>query len=174
MKYLINLLPEKDKNFTGKLVYFSFHYLRYILVITQFVAICVFFYRFKVDQEIVDLKDTLTQKSSIVDSTKNLLESARDVDTKMKNIKKIIDSQDQFKSLYKYFFSFFANTDVFLTSFDIDKKSISLSGQSADVASVKLIIDKLNQEGKFKNIKLKNVNKVENKFKFDLSMEEFK
>lgn len=174
MKYLINLLPKRDKNITDRLVYFSFHYLRYILVITQFVAICVFFYRFKVDQEIVDLKDTLTQQSAIVESTKNLLESAREVDTKMKDIRTILDDQREFESLYKYFFSFFLDTNVLLTSFDFEAKSISLSGQSTDVASVKLIIDKLNKEGKFKNVKLSNVNKVENKFQFDLSMEEFK
>ncbi|PJB87766.1 hypothetical protein CO083_05355, partial [Candidatus Roizmanbacteria bacterium CG_4_9_14_0_8_um_filter_34_12] len=62
MKYKINLLLPKEKNWLDKVIYFGLNYLRYILVITQTVIIMVFFYRFKIDQEIVDLKDAVKQK----------------------------------------------------------------------------------------------------------------
>ena len=61
MKYQINLLQEKEKDISGKIIYFALHYLRYILVVTQIVVIAVFFYRFKIDQEVIDLRDELKQ-----------------------------------------------------------------------------------------------------------------
>ena len=66
MKYKINLLLPKEKNWLDKVIYFGLNYLRYILVITQTVIIMVFFYRFKIDQEIVDLKDAVKQKQEII------------------------------------------------------------------------------------------------------------
>ena len=82
MKYLINLFPSPEKSRTDKFIYFAFHYLRYILVITQFVAICVFFFRFKVDQDIVDLQEKADQKQSIIVATKDLLSRMQEVDAK--------------------------------------------------------------------------------------------
>ena len=73
MKYQINLLQEKEKDISGKIIYFALHYLRYILVVTQIVVIAVFFYRFKIDQEVIDLRDELKQKQEIVQVSSPLL-----------------------------------------------------------------------------------------------------
>jgi len=84
MKYQINLLPKKEKDFVDRGIYFALHYLRYVLVLTQIVVIAVFFYRFQIDQEIIDLKDELTQKQEIVAVSAPLLSEAQVVDVKTK------------------------------------------------------------------------------------------
>ena len=66
MRYKINLLEKKDIGLLDKLTFFSLNYLRYIIVITQLVVIGVFFYRFQIDQKIIDLKEGVEQKKEIV------------------------------------------------------------------------------------------------------------
>src|SRR3989344_3456740 len=104
MKYTTNLFPKKEQSIIDKITYFALHYLRYILVITQFVTICVFFYRFKADQEIVDLKDTLSQKKAIVETTQTLLDRVKELDFKIANIKKLYIQQDTLSSLFSYIY----------------------------------------------------------------------
>src|SRR3989344_1059273 len=104
MKYTTNLFPQKQQSSLEKITFFALHYLRYILVITQFVTICVFFYRFKVDQEIVNLKDTLIQKKAIVDTTQNLLDLVKVLDFKIKNVNGLYTEQDSVKNISSYFF----------------------------------------------------------------------
>ncbi|MFZ2026464.1 MAG: hypothetical protein WAV30_04220, partial [Microgenomates group bacterium] len=96
MKYKINLLPEKEKDLLDKSIYFVLHYLRYVLVITQIVVISVFFYRFKIDQEIIDLKDELQQKQEIVAVSEPLLKEAEIVDIKTKQTREILVDQARF------------------------------------------------------------------------------
>ena len=66
MRYKINLLEKKELNLLDKLTFFCLNYLRYIIVITQLVVIGVFFYRFQIDQRIIDLKEGVEQKKEIV------------------------------------------------------------------------------------------------------------
>ena len=65
MKYKINLITRRKEKVVDKVIYFVMNYLRYILVITQIIVIGVFFYRFKIDQEMVDLQEAVQQKKEI-------------------------------------------------------------------------------------------------------------
>ncbi|MCA9371429.1 hypothetical protein KC726_00880 [Candidatus Woesebacteria bacterium] len=169
MKYLINLLPEKKKNVVDQIIYFSVHYLRYILVITQFVAICVFFFRFKVDQDIVDLKEQLNQKESIVTATEPLITHIDSVDKKIQYINTIIQAQNQDADALRFVFSSISN-DITVQSLEYGNKTIVLNGFSSDSNA----IDALNQffitDGTFKDVKLTNVNKSEEQYSFDLTL----
>ena len=109
MKYQINLLKEKEKDISGKIIYFALHYLRYILVVTQIVVIVVFFYRFKIDQEVIDLRDELKQKQEIVQVSNPLLKEAQAIDLKTREIKDILDKQSSFQQMLSYFLSVFPN-----------------------------------------------------------------
>jgi hypothetical protein len=172
MKYQINLLPKHEQTTIDKITYFALHYLRYILVLTQLVAIGVFFYRFKVDQDIVDLKDTLTQKKAIVDNTKELLDSVKDLDGKISNVKKLYADQDLMGKQYSYYISKFAS-DVKITSILHDKESINIKGEASDIAAVRLVYEQLREEAVFKTVSLANVNKSDTGFTFDITLAEF-
>jgi len=66
MRYNINLIEKKEVSLLDRLIFFCLNYLRYIIVITQLVVIGVFFYRFQIDQRIIDLKEGVDQKKEIV------------------------------------------------------------------------------------------------------------
>jgi len=172
MKYLINLFPEKDKNVSEKIIYFAFHYLRYILVITQFVAICVFFFRFKVDQEIVDLKDKLNQKQSIVTATSDLVSRVQELDSKMKQVQLVLDEQEVFQSQYSYTLSQIS-PEIRIDNFIMGADAVDIDGSSATVEPIKTMYDALQEDQKYKVIDLSTIEKGEDRFSFSLHLAEF-
>ncbi len=172
MKYLINLFPEKEKNVSEKIIYFAFHYLRYILVITQFVAICVFFFRFKVDQEIVDLKDKLNQKQSIVSATSELVSRVQEIDAKMKQVQTVLDEQEVFQAKYSYTLSKIS-TEIRIENFVMGADAVDIDGSSTTVEPIKAMYDALQADQRYKVIDLSTIEKGEERFSFSLHLAEF-
>lgn len=172
MKYQLNLLSERHQSPIDRITYFSLHYLRYILVITQFVTICVFFYRFKVDQDIVDTRDLLMQKKAIVEATSTLLENVKELDGKIKNIKGLYAKQDALQQLYTYFFQNLP-VDISINSLDLGTEGIKSEGSVVNIETVRALYDKLQADKRFKSVSLKNVTKTENGYDFTLELTEF-
>ncbi|KKQ38352.1 MAG: hypothetical protein US54_C0012G0049 [Candidatus Roizmanbacteria bacterium GW2011_GWA2_37_7] len=172
MKYQINLFPTLEKNKTDKIIYFAFHYLRYVLVITQFVAICVFFFRFKIDQEIVDLREKLDQKQSILVATDDLLTRVKQVDAKMKQVTVLLDTQELFQSKFNYIYSKLPQ-GVQLADFSLSDAGIILQGVSTTIEPVKSMYEDLQSEKRFKTIELSNIEKTDDGFIFNMSLNEF-
>ena len=96
MKYKINLLEKKDASLLEKMTSFGLNYLRYIIVITQLVVIGVFFYRFQIDQSIIDLREGVDQKKKIAQIVLPLLNEAVKVEKKTLIIEKNIVKQKNF------------------------------------------------------------------------------
>ncbi len=169
MKYTTNLFPKKEETTIDKITYFALHYLRYILVITQFVTICVFFYRFKADQEIVDLKDTLIQKKAIVDSTQSLIDSVKELDFKIDNVKALQAKQDSMISIYSYVFQNLPQ-DVFINSMMFEETGISLEGRTQNYEAVQGMFDKLKEDNRFETVTLDGINRTEEGFNFRMQL----
>ena len=172
MKYYINLFPEKEKDAVDKVMYFAFHYLRYILVITQFIVICVFFFRFKVDQEIVDLKDGLQQKRQIIESTKSLLDEVAFLETKTKSVGGIMKKQENFDGMYNYFVNNIPQ-DLVVTSINFAPGTVACEGYSVNPATIQKFKDQLVTEKRFKTVNLESVRKSTTGFSFTLKLEDF-
>lgn len=172
MKYTINLLPKPEETIVDKVVYFSFHYLRYILVITQFVVICVFFYRFRVDQEIVDLKDGLTQKKEIINATTQLLNEVRIIDTKLNVAASILNEQDTLSGLFSYFITTLPS-DFQINKITMRDDSISFEGYTQNVESIKQFEENVKAEGRFQEVKPESVERTRDGFTFTYSLNNY-
>lgn len=172
MPYKINLLPPNEHNIADKMVYFAFHYLRYILVITQLVVIIVFFYRFKVDQDIIDLKDSLKQKQEVIHAVEPLLNEVAKINGKIANAKSVITKQDQFNEIYTYFVTK-APDDVEFTNIHVDLQSVDCEGVTDSVTSVKMFYEDLLQEKRFSSVELLNIQKAEQGYTFALKLQGF-
>lgn len=173
MKILINLFPHQQKTAVDRLVYFGLHYLRHILVITQFVAICVFFYRFTVDQQIVDLRDTLAQKDSIVEATSSLIKSVEELDIKIKNVKTVLSLQTTMQETYTYVFSKIPeNIDV--SKLSIEGELVQIEGVSASSESIRDFFETIKNEEKFENSELSNIQRDPAGYNFSIQLQGFK
>lgn len=172
MKYQINLLQEKEKDLSGKVVYFALHYLRYILVLTQIVVIAVFFYRFKIDQEVIDLRDELQQKQEIVQVSDPLLAEAKSVDIKTREVKTILISQDSFQQMLDYFLSVFPS-NMKTDHIEVSKDEIIFEGVTNDPQTIKGFLDRLHSDKYFKKINLGSIRRDESGFHAPFSLTGF-
>ncbi len=169
-RYQINLLSSKKEKSVDRLIYFSLHYLRYILVITQIVVIAVFLYKFRVDQKIIDLSELVDQRKEIVSVSQPLIKEARAANFTIEQSRGILDKQNEFSSLFTYLFSRFPN-DLTLKQFEINSSTATLTGVTQNIDILKSFYFRLKKEAKFKSVVLKNISKKEAglEFSFDLS-----
>lgn len=172
MKYRINLVNEKKERTLDRVIYFALNYLRYILVVTQIVVIGVFFYRFKIDQEIVDLQDSISQKREIIQVSQPLIQEAKNSAYKLNRATSIISSQDTALASIDYILSIFPEK-FFLKSLDIAKNSLSIDGVTQDFQSIRSFLNRLKKEAKFKNIELTNIKKTDQGLEFSFKFDSF-
>lgn len=167
MKYNINLIGKREESFFDKALYFFLNYLRYILVITQLVVIGVLFYRFRVDQNIIDLKESIDQKKEIVQVVKPILAESEKIQNKINAAKSLINNQNAFFDTVNYILSIFPES-LFLDNLTIEKKTIQLDGFATDPRQLQLFYFKLKNEGKFSSVNLGDVKRTESGYSFSI------
>ena len=173
MKYAINLIhKKKEEGFINKIIFFFLNYLRYIFVITQLVIIGVFFYRFKVDQSIVDLKESIGQKQEIIQVVYPLIQEAQNIDMRTKEIRKIIKIQSRTDGILEYVLSIFPEK-LYLTNLLLDKDTLRMYGYATDVTQLQSFYQRLKREKKFQLIELKDLKKTENGYMFFFNLGRF-
>jgi len=172
MKYRINLLPAKQLTASDRIIFFAFNYLRYILVITQLVVICVFLFRFNVDQDIVDTKDTLKQKQEIIKVSQPLLIEGEKVYKRSQNISQILGDQTRESKMFDYVLTRFPQ-QFFLTDMEMTKNSMTLKGLTSDANIIRSFYTRLQQEKKFNNVSLVNISKSATGYEFMFELSNF-
>lgn len=172
MRYKINLLEKKDISLIDQLTFFGLNYLRYIIVITQLIVIGVFFYRFQIDQRIIDLKESVEQKKEIVQIVLPLLNEAAKIDKKSLVISEVLTRQKKFSEMTNYFIGLFPET-ITLTKMEIKDESIKIVGQAINIQHLQSFYVLLKKENKFKSVNLKNIKKTGTGYNFELFLEKF-
>lgn len=173
MKYNINLVGKKEMSLIDKTLYFFLNYLRYILVITQLVVISVLFYRFRIDQSIIDLKDSLEQKKEIVRVVRPLLNQAEKVNNQMVAIEKVTTDQTAHLASIDYILSIFPQS-LFLSKLAVEDRKIMLTGTALDSRHLQLFYARLKKEARFSKVNLSNIKRGAEGYTFDLVLENFK
>ncbi|MDO8609003.1 MAG: hypothetical protein Q7R95_00485 [bacterium] len=173
MRYNINLLLQKETPLVERLMYFSLNYLRYIIIITQLVVIGVFFYRFQIDQRIIDLKESVDQKKEIIQVVLPLLQEADMIDRRIGEIQKITKNQQTFSLMLTYFLSQFPQS-VNLQSLEVTSDSIKASGIGIIAQDIQSFYVVLKKENKFGVVNLQNIKKEDNGYSFVLVASNFK
>jgi len=172
MKYKINLLPEKETTLIDKVMYFSLNYLRYIIVITQLVVIGVFFYRFQIDQRIIDLRESVDQKKEIVEIVLPLLQEASKIDQKSKEINIVLKKQQTFDGMIKYLLSVFPET-ISLTSLDLTEDSLKITGLASNSKHLQAFFNRLKKENRFSSIEFNSIKKTDSGYLFIMVLNKY-
>ncbi len=169
MRYNINLVGSKQPNVVDKAVYFLLHYLRYILVFTQFIVLVVFFFRFTVDETIIDLKDSIGQKKAILQVVQPILAEAKRINDKAEESKVIVDDQEELLTSIKYVLSIFPESLV-LERLELEEGALILNGVALDPRQLQLFYNKLKKERRFAQVTLDNVKRQENGYLFTMQL----
>ncbi|OGK16076.1 hypothetical protein A2774_01755 [Candidatus Roizmanbacteria bacterium RIFCSPHIGHO2_01_FULL_39_12c] len=172
MKYRINLITKKKEKVVDKLIYFMLNYLRYILVITQIVVIGVFFYRFKIDQELVDLQESTEQKKEIVQISQPMIIEAKKQAFKLDESRSIVNKQSNTLSAIDYLLSLFPES-LFLSKLKLTNDGITFVGVTTDARTVNNFLQRLRNEARFRQINLKNIKRSDQGLEFTLEFAGF-
>lgn len=167
MKYHINLVSRREQSIVDKTLYFFLNYVRYILVITQLTVIGVLFFRFKIDQSIIDLKDSIEQKKEIIKVFQPSFEEAARVNTQLTAIQTIVTDQSRQNASLDYLLSRFPR-DVYLNRMDLDDGTYTLSGITLNSQVLRDYYSLLLRENKFKVVELSNIKRDESGYTFTL------
>lgn len=173
MKYKINLLSRKKESLIDKLIYFALSYLRYILIITQIIVIVVFFYKFKVDQEIVDFQESVEQKKEIIEVTQPLFVEAKTTDFQIKEVRRIIERQNNFLSVIDYLSTTFPEK-LYLTKLTITNDSMKLEGYGDNGLLVQGFYQRLKSDKRFATVTLKSLKKIDLGLSFEIELSKLK
>ena len=169
-QYAINLLPKKKNKVADRLLYFVLYYFRYIIVVTQIIVIGVFFFRFKVDQQVIDLKESYKQKRQILAVTVPIVEEAKIIEGKADKVRAIIDGQDLILARTDFILNNIPE-DVELSNFKIDENEISMSGTSESILSIRSLHRKISMREGLENAVIKSVDRAGDKgFSFGINI----
>lgn len=169
MSYNINLATKKESNAIDKIVDFFSNYLRYALVLTMLVLLGVFFFRLRIDQNIEELEDAISQKEQIFQVVKPLLSHAEGIDAKMKTANNIVVGQDTQLEMFNYIYSSFPE-EMFLTRLTYDKKSLEFSGTTSDPRILEVYYKRLKTYAPLKSIVLNKVQRTEINYEFTFTV----
>lgn len=173
MKYNINLLQKKETPFVEKMMYFALHYLRYIIIITQLVVIGVFFYRFQIDQRIIDLKESVDQKKEIVQVVLPLLKEGENISLRTKESQKILTDQKKFTNMMQYYLSQFPSS-VNLNTLEIGSDSIKAIGTALSASDLQAFSSSLKKDQKFAHVELQNIKRNDYGYTFTMVLNRYK
>jgi len=172
MSFRINLLTKKELPAAYKLVYFSLNYLRYIIVITQLVIVFVFFYRFQLDQKVIDLKEAVTQKKEIIQAVLPLLSEVEIIEKKQEAAKAVFEKQEKILSMFKYFVSIFPQ-GLTLKEMRLSVDSIEVLGVAFLPENLQAFVNLVKKEKKFKKVNIKSIKKSEVGYEFEVVFSQF-
>ncbi len=172
MKYNINLIGEEKTSFFDKALYFFLNYLRYILVITQLVVIAVLFYRFSIDQNIIDLKDSIAQKKEIMTVVGPLTAEAKRINDQIDLVKNVFALQTTFSDELQYLFSLFPQS-VTANQINIANTGISITGNSTNLNDLQLFYLRLKKDHHFNVVNLQDIARSQSGYGFSLELKDF-
>lgn len=152
-------------------------YGRYIIIITQIIVLSVFFFRFKIDRDHTDLKELVTQKQAIVESLSDLETEVRSVQGRLTNVKNISSSQNALLNVIRFLQQKIPSDTIF-SNLLLSSDNISFQATSANLRSFSFILSQLQQDKKFSEVILQDMNRKANgriDFKIDakLNLKEF-
>jgi len=91
----INLLPPTDfeMSFWGKFLKWAVTAGRYIIIVTELVVIVAFLSRFKLDQDVADLVNTLEAEKNVLEAQQSTEAEFRRVQARLASVGQMVSSQ---------------------------------------------------------------------------------
>lgn len=151
----INLLPQDsfEGKPLGKFLKWTLSYGRYIVVCTELVVILAFLSRFKLDRDLTDIHEEISQKQAIIEATYDLESSFLNFQNRLLKIKALAASELPSTEILE---TLGQNTpvDVYLIDVSITQDKINLTAVAKSEIGFGVFVNNLSQTKKFTNINL--------------------
>lgn len=155
----VNLIKKKKKDFFDRFITWALTIGRFIVILTEVIALSTFLYRFSLDRKLVDLHDSIKQKQAIVNLLKNNENKYRNLQNRLAVSSKFLDSASETTKIFTDL-SDFAPSDFIFNNIKISEKSIQMDASTQSINSLTVFIKKLQEYPKFASVSL---DRIENK-----------
>lgn len=155
----INLLRKKEKQFVDVLLDWTFEYGRYVILLTEAVALCAFVYRFSLDRQIIDLNDSIKSKQRIVALLQNNEDKFRNLQERLSEEKKLTAKAGSASKLLTFTITN-APSDFTVSKLSVDKNTLHLQADVTKPTSITNFVEKLKN---YKAVSSVSIDKIQNK-----------
>lgn len=155
----INLVRSQEKGLLDKILNWALTAGRFLVILTESLALMMFLYRFTLDRQLVDLKDQVKQKAAIVTYLKKNEDMYRNLQQRLQLAKQLNDQAETTTNIVRDLIGF-ARGNVVFKSFNLSPTTLNIDVSAASTRTLSVFIDKLKTYTKFKSI---SVDKIETK-----------
>lgn len=155
----INLYRGRGITFFDKFIKWVLTFGRLIIILTEFIALCAFLYRFTLDRRLIDLKDKIEQKQLIV---KSLNKNEIKFTNLQERLSSISSLENNGMATIKVVKDIVALTpkDIIYNNFVLNNERLRIDATVLSVSSLSNFIKALRNYPKIKTVSL---DKIENK-----------
>lgn len=149
----INLLLKDQFQQTplGKFIKWALNFGKYIVIIVELIVVIAFVARFKLDQDLNQLGESISEKQNIIASFGALESNVRIVQKQLAVIKEELQNQPVLAEKLSELSSV-TPKDTFFEELNFSKDSVSFSGASPTEASLATLISEMQKSKIFTNI----------------------
>lgn len=151
----INLIPQDsfEGKLFGKFLKWALTYGRYIVVCTELVVILAFLSRFKLDRDLTDIHEEISQKQAIVEATYDLEDGFRNLQNRLAKINTLMAAGTSPNEILEILGQNLP-ADVYLVDISVVQDKLNLTAVAQSELSFGVFINNLSQSKKFTNINL--------------------
>ena len=155
----INLFKTRKQGFFDQFMKWALTVGRFVVILTETIALAAFLYRFSLDQELIDLHGKIKEKQAIVKLLKENEDTYRSLQSNLAHAKTLMEAGKEDTRIYTSITNFASNTIV-LTNFSMSTDQIKIAAQTESVAALTNFITALKENPKISTV---SIDKIENK-----------
>lgn len=152
----VNLFKSRKVGFLDKFMKWALGIGRFLVILTETVALLAFLYRFSLDRNLIDLHDGIKSKQAIVKLLKNNEDTFRNLQERLAIAKTLIETEKQTQSTFNDIISFGGNTIIF-TNVVISDTQVKINAQTQSITTLKTFIDSLKSYSKISSISIDSI-----------------
>jgi len=155
----INLLRSTQARFWDKFLQWALTVGRFLIILTETIALSAFVYRFTLDRQIVDLADSIKEKQTILSFYKDAEPKYRNLQERLAFVEKTATSEDPKTVLLQKFVAL-AQGYVSFQSLSISEKTVEMEASTTSTAALSVFLRRVKSLPQVRSI---TISRVENK-----------
>ncbi len=161
-KEVINLLPQEEfaASTVGRILTWLLSTFRMIVIATEMVVMAAFLSRFWLDARNTDLSDEIKQKTSVINSYKDIEKNFRETQSKLQIVSALTSVQTDGSLISQISGSL--PPDIILSSVSIEAGEIKIAGLGSSERSISQFLVNLTSQSSLANVNLAQLSSDKN------------
>lgn len=154
----INLLPEEQiqQEPISKFLRWALTAGRYIVIFTEAVVLIVFLARFKLDSDIIDLKQEITAKAQVLRQAEDFEKKFLNTQARLQSVSDLVEDLKPRLTLFSTVESTIPK-EVILTEFSQNDAQVKISGETGNYSAVTQWVKLLQGQDGWSEVKLESI-----------------